>query len=159
MQFNFPLQLGTNSRDEPMKDAELFTIKVEKHDIVVMSSDGLVDNLVSRASTVAAVTILILSLQFDEDILDVLATFAPPSAPSSTISSDSSRPATPAGLPQFSPQKVSEALVHAAHAASEEAGTASPFMCRAIEEGIDFVGGKRDDISVLVAVVQDHAQT
>lgn len=26
-------------------------------------------------------------------------------------------------------------------------------MCKAIEEGFDFLGGKKDDISVLVAVV------
>jgi len=139
--FNFPMQLGTNSRDEPMKDAEVFTVKVERDDIVVMSSDGLVDNL------------------FDEDILDVLAGFAPPSSTSPSPApnpEDTSRSSSPAAsLPPFSPQKVSEALVHAAHTASEETGTASPFMCRAIEEGIDFMGGKRDDISVLVAVVQD----
>lgn len=45
-QFNFPLQLGTNSRDEPMKDAEYYEVQVEKGDIVVMCSDGLSDNLV-----------------------------------------------------------------------------------------------------------------
>jgi protein phosphatase PTC7 len=28
-------------------------------------------------------------------------------------------------------------------------------MCRAIEEGLDFMGGKKDDISVLVAVVRN----
>lgn len=46
-QFNFPLQLGTSSKDEPMKDAQLFSVDVEKGDIVVMGSDGLSDNLVS----------------------------------------------------------------------------------------------------------------
>lgn len=45
-QFNFPLQLGTNSRDEPMKDAEYYEVQVEEGDIVVMCSDGLSDNLV-----------------------------------------------------------------------------------------------------------------
>lgn len=45
--FNFPLQLGTHSRDEPMKDAQRFTVEVEKEDVVVVGSDGLMDNLVS----------------------------------------------------------------------------------------------------------------
>lgn len=47
LQFNFPIQLGTNSRDEPMKDAELSRYHVKRGDIVVMCTDGLVDNLVS----------------------------------------------------------------------------------------------------------------
>jgi putative cell wall-binding protein len=40
-------QVGTNSRDEPMKDAMAFRIPVEREDIVVLGSDGLIDNLVS----------------------------------------------------------------------------------------------------------------
>lgn len=46
--FNFPLQLGTHSRDEPMKDAKRYDINVRKGDVVVVGSDGLMDNLVSR---------------------------------------------------------------------------------------------------------------
>jgi hypothetical protein len=45
--FNFPLQLGTHSRDEPMKDAMRFEVGVERGDLVVLGSDGLMDNLVS----------------------------------------------------------------------------------------------------------------
>lgn len=45
--FNFPLQLGTHSRDEPMKDAKRYDIGVEKEDVVIVGSDGLMDNLVS----------------------------------------------------------------------------------------------------------------
>lgn len=47
--FNFPLQLGTHSRDEPMKDAQRYDVSVSKGDIVVLGSDGLMDNLVSCA--------------------------------------------------------------------------------------------------------------
>lgn len=133
--FNFPIQLGTNSRDEPMKDAQLVKFKVEKADIVIMCTDGLVDNL------------------FDEDILEVIDSFAPPgSLDHSGTNSTGSLSST--NLPPFSPQAVSEALCRAAQVASEETAGASPFMCRAIEEGIDFLGGKKDDISVLVAVIQ-----
>jgi protein phosphatase PTC7 len=45
--FNWPMQLGTKQKDTPMKDAMEDTWKVEKHDVVVMGSDGLTDNLVS----------------------------------------------------------------------------------------------------------------
>ncbi|ORX34915.1 phosphatase 2C-like domain-containing protein [Kockovaella imperatae] len=138
--FNFPLQLGTHSRDEPMKDAKRYDIPVRKGDVVVVGSDGLMDNL------------------FDEDILDTLAQFASPvSGPEPGPSS--SRPTTPGGLPPFSPQKVSEALCKRARAVSEETSATSPFMVKAIEEGIDFVGGKKDDISVLVGVIGNRDES
>ncbi|ORZ14408.1 phosphatase 2C-like domain-containing protein [Lobosporangium transversale] len=49
--FNYPYQLGTGSTDSP-RDAQMFTVKVESGDIVVMGTDGIFDNL------------------FDEDILE-----------------------------------------------------------------------------------------
>ncbi|KAF9931396.1 hypothetical protein FBU30_010325 [Linnemannia zychae] len=49
--FNYPYQLGTGSTDSPA-DAQMFTVKVESGDIVVMGTDGIFDNL------------------FDEDILE-----------------------------------------------------------------------------------------
>jgi len=45
--FNFPLQLGTHSRDEPMKDARRYDVGVDRGDVVILGSDGLMDNLVS----------------------------------------------------------------------------------------------------------------
>jgi hypothetical protein len=74
---------------------------------------------------------------------------------------------------KFSPQSVSEALCQRARAVSEQTSATTPFMVRAIEEGIDFVGGKKDgespvwqwlevqsglmtDISVVVGVVGDR---
>ncbi|KAJ3306580.1 Glycosylphosphatidylinositol specific phospholipase D1 [Kappamyces sp. JEL0829] len=52
--FNFPFQLGTNSRDSP-NDTQLFTIKIQEGDVVVIGTDGLFDNV------------------FDEDIVDIIA--------------------------------------------------------------------------------------
>nr|ODO02146.1 hypothetical protein L204_00873 [Cryptococcus depauperatus CBS 7855] len=130
--FNFPLQatkltpcvqVGTHSRDEPMKDAMRFDVPVKKGDIVVVGSDGLMDNM------------------FDEDILETIL-----SLPPSSVSPLS---------PQF-PQMVSETLARRALQVSQTTTTTTPFMCAAIEEGIDFVGGKKDDISVLVGVVGDR---
>lgn len=115
--FNYPFQMGTNSQDTPRKDGQRFTIKVQKDDIVILSSDGLVDNL------------------FDEDILEEVERFG------------------------HSPQELSQALCARAKAVSEDQrAVTSPFQQRANEEGIHFVGGKHDDISVLVAVIGRAAQ-
>lgn len=40
------MQLGTHSRDEPMKDARRYDVGVGRGDVVVVGSDGLMDNLV-----------------------------------------------------------------------------------------------------------------
>lgn len=54
------------------------------------------------------------------------------------------------------PDRVSEALASRAKTVSiDQLAVASPFSQRANEEGIHYVGGKNDDISVLVAVVKD----
>jgi hypothetical protein len=47
-------------------------------------------------------------------------------------------------------------LLDRARAISEQTTATTPFMMRAIEEGIDFVGGKKDDISVVVGVIGDR---
>ena len=49
-QFNFPYQLGRNKYGEPHgedrpSDAEIYQITLEKGDVVVMGSDGLLDNV------------------------------------------------------------------------------------------------------------------
>ena len=151
--FNFPLQLGTHSRDEPMKDARRYDVDVGRGDVVVVGSDGLMDNLVRRFFVLSMRGYSLTSRQFDEDILDSLAQFAPPSSTGFTFNANAngqlptpptSRPASPSNLPPFSPQKVSEALCRRAQAVSEQTSATTPFMVRAIDEGIDFVGGKKD---------------
>lgn len=177
--------------DEPRRDCGRWTIRVEKGDIIIVASDGLVDNL------------------FDEDILEEVQRFAPPPthggktqngapnhqeeyegddedyslphdlrrdsgidlaamanglgpepATSSSGSgggndphpSSSSSEAYPP--PAFSPQVLSEALCSRAKAISQDSkAIISPFQQKATEEGLHYVGGKHDDISVLVAVV------
>ncbi|EIW73408.1 hypothetical protein TREMEDRAFT_73064 [Tremella mesenterica DSM 1558] len=140
--FNFPMQLGTHSRDEPMKDAKRYDVGVDRGDVVILASDGLTDNL------------------FDDEILEVLSEFAPPlqNLPHfiNLHTPPSTPPTTSNSLPPFSPQKVSEALAQRARNVSGQTTANTPFMHRAKEEGIDFVGGKRDDISVIVGVIGDR---
>lgn len=124
--FNYPFQVGTNSQDTPRKDGQRFTIKVQKDDIVILSSDGLVDNL------------------FDEDILEEV-----------LLDQELSAGVNESGR-VGDPQELSKALCSRAKAVSvDQRAVSSPFQQRANEEGIHFVGGKHDDISVLVAVIGD----
>lgn len=152
--FNYPYQVGTNSKDTPKKDAQRFSIKVKKNDIVILSSDGLVDNL------------------FDEDILEEVLSFVEEEEEANLRrhrtsgrsgaggegegSTTPTTTTTPTTDPYSFSQELSKALCSRAKAVSEDQrAVSSPFQQRANEEGIHFVGGKHDDISVLVAVIGD----
>ncbi|GAA5897408.1 hypothetical protein JCM6882_001879 [Rhodosporidiobolus microsporus] len=157
-QFNFPYQAGTNAKDTPAKDAQRFTVKVKRDDIVILSSDGLVDNV------------------FSDDLLEEVLRFVGTNPPLSTSTSTlSSRPSSPSSssnpssnpsapqsqttftLRRFSPQAVSEALCFRAKSVyDDQRAVASPFQQRAMEEGIHYAGGKIDDVSCLVAVVGEQ---
>lgn len=102
---------------------------------MILSSDGLLDNI------------------FDGDLLEEVNRFAAASSRMSN-SSGAHRPGARYTLNQFSPQVVSEALSRRAQSVYEDPhAVASPFQQRAVEEGIYFTGGKRDDITTLVGVV------
>ncbi|KAI8140827.1 phosphatase 2C-like domain-containing protein [Fennellomyces sp. T-0311] len=128
--FNFPYQLGTNSPDKP-KDAQTFDISVEKGDIVILGTDGLFDNL------------------FDKEILSIVRAHVN----AYTIPGSGQRPPR---LLNFNPQKLSDALADRARAVSEDRRNMdSPFQTQAINEGYFHQGGKSDDISVVVAIIND----
>uniref|UniRef100_A0A1D1XE41 Protein phosphatase n=1 Tax=Anthurium amnicola TaxID=1678845 RepID=A0A1D1XE41_9ARAE len=57
---------------------------------------------------------------------------------------------------EINPQVISDALAWKAKQASVDVNIFSPFQSHALQEGLPFQGGKRDDISVLVAVVTDN---
>jgi len=54
------------------------------------------------------------------------------------------------------PQVISDSLAWKAKQASMDLNIDSPFQLRASQEGLYYKGGKRDDISVLIAVVTDN---
>ncbi|KAH8554507.1 phosphatase 2C-like domain-containing protein [Umbelopsis sp. PMI_123] len=127
--FNFPYQLGTGSFDSP-QDAQQFTVKVEKGDIIILASDGLFDNL------------------FDEDILEIVCEQVAPKLEGVLT--------TGPDLPEIDPQAISDALALRAKRVSEDNDNgSSPFQTRAMKEGMYYQGGKADDISVLVAIIKD----
>ena len=62
----------------------------------------------------------------------------------------------PPRLLNFNPQKLSDALASRARSVSEDRRNMdSPFQTQVINEGYFHQGGKSDDISVVVAIVND----
>ncbi|KAJ2506308.1 hypothetical protein H4217_009051 [Coemansia sp. RSA 1939] len=167
--FNYPYQLSTEPHSDAASDAQVFRLKIQKGDIVIVGSDGVFDNL------------------FDEDILEEVSHHLPPvmradGPPELKYSSDSlwyesqqhgandalspPKPSVAAApkfsLPQFhiDPKAISLAIARRAKLVSEDARyTESPFQMRAMQEGLYYQGGKRDDITVVVAVVTDLEDT
>ncbi|KAI8331197.1 phosphatase 2C-like domain-containing protein [Chlamydoabsidia padenii] len=122
--FNFPYQLGTGSSDQP-KDAQVFNVKVEKDDIIIMGSDGLYDNL------------------FDKEILAIIKTQLAPYSDMNKI------------LPFEPQLLSDALAHRAKTVSDNRRNVDSPFRKKAIHEGYHYQGGKMDDISVVVAVVRD----
>ncbi|KAJ2901182.1 hypothetical protein IWW38_000147 [Coemansia aciculifera] len=178
--FNYPYQLGTESHSDRPSDAQVFRLKIQKGDVIIVGSDGVFDNL------------------FDEDILEEVNQHLPPAmraegqpelkystdslwyesqqpkdrleaicqnsspdkqveaAPSSTAEVVAAAPRL--SLPQFhvDPHAISLAIAKRAKLVSEDTRySESPFQMRAMQEGLYYQGGKRDDITVVVAVVTD----
>ncbi|KAG1468564.1 hypothetical protein G6F56_003761 [Rhizopus delemar] len=128
--FNYPYQLGLLSKDQP-KDAQVFSINVEKGDIIIMATDGLYDNL------------------FDSDILNIVRKHIQ----IQTVPAANERPMRVRNL---QPQMLADSLANEAKEVSEmRYGADTPFQHRAMDEGLLIEGGKIDDISVIVAIVDD----
>ncbi|KAJ2477203.1 hypothetical protein EV174_004694 [Coemansia sp. RSA 2320] len=175
--FNYPYQLGTETHSDRPSDAQVFRLKIQKGDIIIVGSDGVFDNL------------------FDEDILEEVNQHLPPAMraegqPELKYSNDSlwyesqqlsdcleanknsdgvdkvmartvAAPPKPS-LPQFhiDPRAISLAIAKRAKLVSEDTRyMESPFQMRAMQEGLYYQGGKRDDITVVVAVVTDLEDT
>jgi serine/threonine protein phosphatase PrpC len=56
----------------------------------------------------------------------------------------------------LNPQIISDNLAWRAKIVSNDTSNDTPFQSRAMQEGLYYQGGKRDDISVLVAIVADN---
>ncbi|KAL4245057.1 Protein phosphatase [Abortiporus biennis] len=121
--FNTPLQLGPSSPTRP-RDAKIFTIPVQKDDILVLASDGLSDNL------------------WDEDILDEVVRMrkgfmGSRSSSSSSSSSDDSilGRKSLAGM-------LSEALCSRARCVSEKRGSSKSSRSKTSSGGVHKVRSK-----------------
>ena len=120
--FDCPLQLGTNSPDTPLTNAVCDTIPLQESDIVLAMTDGLSDNLWEH-EIVASVLRSLKDLEAEKD-----------------ERTPGSRAAETGGGMMW----VAQELVRDARIIAEDPFAESPFMERAVEEGIGFEGGKDD---------------
>lgn len=125
--FDCPYQIGHNSADTPANDSVLTTLDLQLGDVLVASTDGLGDNV------------------YPAQILEVI--------------EDEQRRAreelqTPESNDDLS--RISIRLRDLARAKMDDEWGESPFGDKAICEGIGFMGGKKDDVSILVSrVIED----
>lgn len=131
--FDCPRQLGTNSPDEPLINAVLSKVEIQEDDIILAMSDGVTDNL------------------WEEDIADVavdsLNDWKEDRSKAISRRHEGSGQSWAEGM-----RFVAQELVLAARKIAEDPFAGSPFMERAVEEGLAIEGGKLDDISVVAAV-------
>jgi hypothetical protein len=106
-------------------------VAIQKDDIILAMSDGVVDNL------------------WEHEVVDnVLESMQKWPSASFSHAMRSDEQSTYAGGMQF----VAQELVKAARAIAQDPFAESPYMERGIEEGLSIEGGKLDDISVVAAV-------
>ncbi|KAL9598921.1 MAG: hypothetical protein Q9219_004187 [cf. Caloplaca sp. 3 TL-2023] len=128
--FDCPRQLGTNSPDTPKANAVMNRVKVEEGDLVLAMSDGVADNLWEH--------------EVAQNVHDSMQRWA-----SGTIDGVTGGTTEKAGGSML---YVAKELVKAARNIAEDPYAESPFMERAVEEGLAMEGGKLDDISVVAAI-------
>ncbi|TKA28204.1 hypothetical protein B0A50_04176 [Salinomyces thailandicus] len=131
--FDCPRQLGTNSPDTPQENAVLSKVEVEIDDMVLAMSDGVTDNL------------------WVEDMIETVTTSLDgwrEQVDTGKLGSDVGE----GGNLAEGMRHVAQELVLAARRVAEDPFATSPFMERAVEEGLAVEGGKLDDISVAVAL-------
>lgn len=112
--FNCPYQLGNKTSSDRPNVAQLYRTPVLPGDVIVMGTDGLLDNM------------------FSEDICHIV----------KMITESSSEP-----------EQASWATAEHAYNNSVDSLAPTPFMQAAVMAGKDRLGGKADDITVIVAYV------
>ncbi|QUC18259.1 uncharacterized protein UV8b_02500 [Ustilaginoidea virens] len=132
--FDCPRQLGTNSPDTPKDNAVTDAVDLEVGDVVLAMTDGVIDNLWDH--------------EIVENVLQSLSSWE--------RNPGKSRPKEEreSGHPGMS--AVAADLVEAARAIAVDPFAESPFMEKAIEEGLASEGGKLDDISVVAALCVEN---
>lgn len=131
--FDCPRQLGTNSPDMPMVNAVLSKFEIEEDDIVLAMSDGVTDNLWEN--------------EIADTVVDALESWRNDNSLGLTEEDRGQVGGYAKGM-----RYVAQELVLAARKIAEDPFAGSPFMERAVEEGLAIEGGKLDDISVVAAI-------
>ncbi|KAL8906971.1 MAG: hypothetical protein Q9171_006046 [Xanthocarpia ochracea] len=127
--FDCPRQLGTNSPDTPKANAVMDKVKIKEGDIVLAMSDGVVDNL------------------WEHEVVQNVHESMQRLGHGRHIESEGDAQDTDGRM-----LDVAKELLRAARTIAEDPYAESPFMERAVEEGLAMEGGKLDDISVVAAL-------
>ncbi|KAL1850522.1 hypothetical protein Plec18170_006807 [Paecilomyces lecythidis] len=133
--FDCPMQLGTNSKDTPRKDAVLSKVPLQENDIVVAVSDGVIDNL------------------WEHEIVSTILKAVDNWESGGGGEAQGDRTAGAGGGMVYAARE----LLKAAHTIAQDPFAESPYMEKAIEEGLTIEGGKMDDISVVTALCKKRA--
>ena len=145
--FDCPRQLGTNSPDTPDEIAVLDTLPIEEGDVVLAMTDGVGDNLWEH--------------EVVTNVCDSMEQWRSQSALEAKDSSSSSSSSAAVSEERNDDQEqtyadgmrfVAQQLVNAARKIAEDPFAESPYMEKAVEEGLGVEGGKLDDISVVAAL-------
>ncbi|CAG8256329.1 unnamed protein product [Penicillium olsonii] len=133
--FDCPMQLGTNSIDTPRKDAVLSKVALHEDDIILALSDGVMDNLWEHE----VLKIIMDSINKWEE-----GRVSHEDVPNSRLSDERN-------------VFIARELLNSALTIAQDPFAESPFMEKAIDEGLAIEGGKMDDISVVVASCKRRA--
>lgn len=125
--FDCPRQLGTNSPDTPLENAVVQELLVEDGDLVVLATDGLVDNM------------------WDEEIIAAIRSVL--DAGDDVVERETGEAGDPGRM-----KLMAQRIVEGAKKTAIDPFAESPYMERSIEEGLGIEGGKWDDISVVAAM-------
>ena len=117
--FDCPRQLGTNSPDTPEANAVMDKVEIQENDVVLAMSDGVVDNL------------------WEHEVLENVLESIQKWEAGEGGEAQGDRTSGAGGGMLF----VAEELVKAARKIAEDPYAESPFMERAIEEGLAMEGG------------------
>lgn len=129
--FDCPRQLGTNSPDTPKTNAVMDKVEIEEDDVVIAMTDGVVDNLWEHEVVAQVVESM-------DKWQGGVKNGASEKEPGDLTHADGMR-------------FVAQELVNAARVIAEDPFAESPYMEKAIDEGLSIEGGKLDDISVVAA--------
>lgn len=114
---------GTSKQDLP-SHADAYTFEVEEGDVVLMGTDGIFDNL------------------HDSEVCKL-----------AQISLEATMGRDKSGPWQIDPNRLAKAYAEAARVRSEDSSARTPFGNLARQAGLQHMGGKMDDITVVACVV------
>lgn len=120
--FDCPMQLGTNSVDTPRKDAAMSQVQLEEDDIVLALSDGVVDNLWEQE----LLAITLESIKRWEE---------------RQHNEGDENPQTAESVPDQRMVFVAREVLKAALSVAQDPFAESPYMEKAIDEGMAIEGG------------------